>query len=793
MPHTVARTDLNEPATMPLQLLWIRAATLLLTGALSACGGDYSGGRQATGNPGNPDGDGPPAGGDARSHFEARVQGELEFCRTCHIPEGVADTNEGRRFMLSEDTREDYDRTFAAWETMGGGVDTSLLLTMPAGTADRSHSGGEPWPEGSQAHADMRVLLQCWDDPDNCGSDQNSSPAASSQALLGSRRGGHVWADYCAGRSDNAALPADPRHAIRDGSNGDRAVVFNIDWKACALNEPLRPETCGEYRALYAIGERVGRGQGEVGTAHMFSGDAANGINPADPSTYDFSRSFWTITAENYNSVWRSWTGYGLPPAGRPDNFDALIAHRYGSPLPAQRNPYPLPGEDPNATQGGSGQLPVALTQLRDPDGNWTGTIGVKLCSLCHDGHLEGAGMDSQVVYGGSGTIGDFTVAFRDFAASGAPQFGLLSGLPLTIAANRGTGAIDQFQIGFIAFNSGTPQEFTNDKILLSQAIGNIKSPPWWNMGSRPQKFHGAVLPTDSARIDMAAYFPLGGGPSDAEAWVDSVAYPFQIWAESLKSPAYPGPIDEDLARQGAILFHAKDLWASELNNPVPAPAERGNGACASCHGAYSPRYVNDNAYLAEPRFEGIAANVTPLSVIGTDPAYAEAMQSLRNADGSTNVAYDDNVFLECGIGAAAETPGNTPIMLAPPLYGVWASAPYFHNASVPNVWGVLDPASERPDIWVRQSAPAPEGLEGRVVTGFDTNLDRAYDHDRLGWKYRELDCVADAAQTAPLLSCNPLPVGLGDDPGPRRCSRSMTSCIRRSPSPGTCRWMRPR
>lgn len=735
---------------------------LAVTALASACGGGQYSGEAPQGT--NPNATPEATPGAPDNSFDNAKQ-HLEICRTCHIPGGVADVDDGRRFMLSNDGEDDQQRTYDAWDEMDRGVESNLLLTMPSGTGDRSHSGGDSlWPVGSQAYEDVRAVLACWNDPDACNStttgDTGNADSASTQNLLGSKRGGHVWADFCATQADEATLPLDPRSLVKPGESLSTAVVFNTPWRECSLNDAQRPTTCGEYRALHAQGELVGRGQGQPGSAHMFSGNASTGINTFDPQTYTDDASLWTLSADQYNQLWRSWTSY--TQNSRPEQFDQLIAARYGSPLGDVRNPYPQPGEDPNDLDGGSGQLPIGFTQLRDNDGNWTGTIGVKLCSFCHDGQLSGMGIEHEVVYGGAGTIGDFTVAFRDFASVGAAPFGLLSGLPLTIAANRGTGAIDQFQVGFIAFNNGNPQELNNIKILLSQAIGNIKSPPWWNLGSRPQKFHGAVLPTDSARIDMAAYYPLRGGPPDALGWVDSVAYAFQIWAEALKSPAYPGPIDEALARQGAILFHAKDLWADELDNPVAAPSQRGNGSCASCHGAYSPHFVNNPDYLADPRLEGIAANITELAVIGTDPAYAQAMQSLRNADGTTPTAYDYNVFLSCGIGEAASTPDNTPVMLAPPLYGIWASAPYLHNASVPNVWGILDPDSERPDIWQRQSAPQPPELQGQVISGFDTDLERAYDHQKLGWKYTELDCLADAAQTAPVLSCNPLP--LNDD-----------------------------
>ena len=140
--------------------------------------------------------------------------------------------------------------------------------------------------------------------------------------------GGHRWAEFCAGQADSALLPQDPRELIVDGANDGRAVVFNVDWRSCETNDPLRPTTCGDYRSLYAKGELIGRGQGEVGTAHMFSGDTSDYADFTDPTTYSSSGSLFTISAEAYNRLWLNWTGYLLAPAlpARPDNFDELVA-----------------------------------------------------------------------------------------------------------------------------------------------------------------------------------------------------------------------------------------------------------------------------------------------------------------------------------------------------------------------------------------------------------------------------------------------------------------------------------
>src|SRR5262249_57015893 len=59
----------------------------------------------------------------------------------------------------------------------------------------------------------------------------------------------------------------------------------------------------------------------------------------------------------------------------------------------------------------------------------------------------------------------------------------------------------------------------------------------------------------------------------------------------------------------------------------------------------------------------------------------------------------------------------------APPLDGIWATAPYFHNGSVPTVYGVLDP-SARPQRF-------------RRLPGTDAEV---YDCNQLGWKVETIE-----------------------------------------------------
>lgn len=671
--------------------------------------------------------------------FEAQVQPNLGDCRICHVPGGVADTEDGRRFLLSQDSDEDYSRLYQAWDVLGRGVDSNRLLLKASNTDPEPHSGGQQWSTTSQAYADARTLLACWDDPQTCEL-SSEGEVAEREPLLGSRRGGHYWFDYCANRPDDATVPPDPRSLVVPGTNDGLAVAMNVEWQHCQAGDV--PANCGELRARAARGYPLVAADGEIGAGHMFAGNSSSSGFSFDASLY---RQMW-------QSLWRL--------SARPDNFDQLVAERWGMPLSQTHNPYPLAGEDPDLTNGGSGQLPIGLTQLRNADGSWTGRLNAT-CSICHGGQVgepeDGAGLGP--VYG-TNSMSDITVMFTDLGQL-APQQSALA----FISQNkvRGTGNITNFQL----FGTLTLSDYNTWPGYLSiqaePSTGTEDPPVWWNLGSRPAKFFDAGMVAGAKRIELSFHLP--GGPGSGQAgkdWILANQNDSDAWLLSLKAPVWPeqrlGAIDTALAEQGAVLFHAKDLWAPELNNPVQRPAE-GNGSCAGCHGAYSPRFVNDPAYLEDPVLEGIAAFVTPIDIIATDSRRLDGNSERVQQYARENwFAYSDSEKNEAGVALCGDW--NDPDLrgerelgyLAPPLYGVWATAPYFHNGSVPSVWQVLKP-DERPDIWRRKSKPARSDQDGLVVMGFSASLDD-YDAQQLGWAH---DVLACGAGSYPLVDCQPI------------------------------------
>jgi hypothetical protein len=126
---------------------------------------------------------------------------------------------------------------------------------------------------------------------------------------------------------------------------------------------------------------------------------------------------------------------------------------------------------------------------------------------------------------------------------------------------------------------------------------------------------------------------------------------------EHIRPPKFPGVVNFKLAEQGQKLF---------------------DNRCSKCHGSYTGEL--DNLRLVK-----YPNKLIPIDRIGTDPV-------------RINMATKDvfDAFLKTRIGEiidAAPTNG----YVAPILTGVWISAPYLHNGSVPSLWDLLTP-EDRPE-----------------------------------------------------------------------------------------------
>lgn len=577
--------------------------------------------------------------------------------------------------------------------------------------------------------------------------------------LLGSSHARSYVASFCANQPDSAIIPEDPRRLIKPGVNAGRAVAFNAYWQDCHApsNNPWRaPTTCGQWRGNRAEGERLIYGDGYSGGTTVKVGQDKIGILPV----------------ELYRQMWTRWGGY----LWRPANFDELVRERYGFTKANYHNPYPLLGEDPNRTNGGSGQLPVGLRQTRTKDGLWTGTLSLN-CTACHGGDIALPGDNGQARYFSG--LGGKRVDLQLFGSDA-----LLPALP--IGHNTNAGVSNAFGISAGAFNFLDLDTFhvTASSILKGLTMqlnwtsggGDTKAPVWWNLNRKPRKFWDGGMSADNVRM-----LPLGAPvwvvtDPDVAGTMDEEGWPIMAYIDSLESPPYPGPIDATLAEHGAILFHTRDLWADGSNSDKPRPPS--NGSCAGCHGAYSPRYVNDPAFLEDPRLEGYSGYIAPLSQIQTDSSRVDAYnQIVLDSMSSSVFSYpegspgyvppsektlvqedldDWDVFttgkrVRGACNWQGTNPGEPKGYMAQPLHGIWATGPYLHNASIPTLWDLLK-SSDRPTIWRRKLTDG-----SRRDRGYSVDFATAYDTHKVGWKYDTLNCGSNSGGL-PYVSCDPEP-----------------------------------
>jgi hypothetical protein len=103
------------------------------------------------------------------------------------------------------------------------------------------------------------------------------------------------------------------------------------------------------------------------------------------------------------------------------------------------------------------------------------------------------------------------------------------------------------------------------------------------------------------------------------------------------------------------------------------------NRSCAECHGTYGEK-------------GDYPERLVPIKEVGTDRVRLDALTPAHRR------SYGQSWFNDYGKKPNIDNPGG---YVAPPLDGVWASAPYLHNGSVPTLWHVLN-SSERPVVWSR-------------------------------------------------------------------------------------------
>jgi cytochrome c5 len=363
---------------------------------------------------------------------------------------------------------------------------------------------------------------------------------------------------------------------------------------------------------------------------------------------------------------------------------------------------------------GRNSTLPYFLNSFTTADG--AEVINAN-CLLCHGGRFDG-----QLIIGLGNSEADFTRG----AGAGSSSISLtdevlnLLGLnevekaqlrkvfqraavlgPRTEMRTIGMNPAEMFAVILMVHHDRDTLAWSDEEVTpitikdengqpIPDALVTSDPPPWWRAHKKNALFYNGMARGDH-RGTMAVATSVCVDDVERAQQVDEMFKDIQAYIRSLRAPSYPRPIDAALAAQGKPIFLQ---------------------SCAGCHGTYAARDEE----------EWYPSLLIPLDVIGTDPVVANAgvVHAPQLVDWYNQSFYGSVTRLE---------PNNPfPGYMPPPLDGIWATAPYLHNGSVPTIELVLN-SRARPTYWKR------------------VDLDSThFDEAALGWPYVEVQYPQAAA-----------------------------------------------
>ena len=445
--------------------------------------------------------------------------------------------------------------------------------------------------------------------------------------------------------------------------------------------------------ALLGVVGCAGNGSGERGGIPA-EGPWNEGVRlPAESQVSgDADRGWQALISEG-------WMTCGVPfRLWEVEELRDSIAFGYG-------NPADLPGIP--GRSGNNADLPYYFTAFTERGG---AEVFNANCLMCHGGLFDGelvvglgnANADFTGGVGNPGVAGDLPLeAFESIGLDAAELAQILKLVnrgdivaPGTVMRTVGMNPAEILAVELMVHHDRDTLEWSDEPLTevlirdregnpIENAIVSSDPPPWWRVHKKNALFYNGMARGDHRGTMMLATSVCVDNLEDA-ARVDEWFEDIQAFVRSVRAPKYTRSIDSAMAERGHELF---------IEN------------CAGCHGTYS-----DNE--EEETYPNL---LIPLDVIETDPVVAE----LGVVHTPELVEWYNGSFYG---GITRMEPNNPfPGYMPPPLDGIWATAPFFHNGSVPTVELVLN-SKARPRYWKR--------------VDFDTTN---FDEEALGWPFVEL------------------------------------------------------
>ncbi len=354
----------------------------------------------------------------------------------------------------------------------------------------------------------------------------------------------------------------------------------------------------------------------------------------------------------------------------------------------------PLPGRI-----GKAANLPYNWNLIVSEGGT---ELAVMNCLTCHAGHING-----ELVIGLGRHDADYTTSFSEMLGGVPPlpewtdagkeinkfrkRYDVLG--PFVKMHTIGSNPADIVAVMLASHRDPQTLAWSDEQLIpIFPPPIPVDTPPWWRVAKKAGHFYNGMSRGDHRGTMMFASSLCVDNTSQAAAMLDYFR-DIRAYLASIEAPAYPWPVDAELAATGREIFEC---------------------TCAGCHGTYS----------ADPSEETYPNLLFPVAVVGTDATVAE------QADAEFGLLVD--WFNASWYGNISQLEVGEPFSgyVAPPLDGIWATAPFFHNGSVPTLELVLD-SSQRPSYWRR--------------IDYDSSN---YDTATLGWPWQATQSAADTPES---------------------------------------------
>jgi mono/diheme cytochrome c family protein len=315
----------------------------------------------------------------------------------------------------------------------------------------------------------------------------------------------------------------------------------------------------------------------------------------------------------------------------------------------------------------------------------------IPTCMQCHSHTFEGKliiGLGNNSLDFSNTKQADFSkqlklmkaVSPRQYSAAKAFFTSFTTAFPLMETEVRGVNTADKLAIVLVSHRDPQTLKWSDSALLkIPDEVVPTDVPAWWLMKKKNAMFYNGFARGDFAKYLMLSNLLTVSDSSEARE-VSNHFGDVLTYIRSLNPPIYPHEISKQLADGGRLVF---------------------NENCSKCHGTYGADEYYPNLLI-------------PASVIQTDPMLAEGVQL-----NVPFIQWFSKSWFSKGDNAPYIVPFNG--YIAPPLDGVWITAPYLHNASVPTIEALLN-SKLRPKYWKR-----------------DFNKPE-YDYKALGWKYTHYD-----------------------------------------------------